>query len=183
MATEKSASSTQNEYALSGEAIRKFLPHRYPFLMIDRVLEIDAKGDLSNPRGTEDKVGTRVVALKNVSFNEPIFQGHFPGYAIFPGVMTIEAMAQAASMVTYPFISRDPAQMERGFSVVLLGLDEVRFRKPVIPGDVLRIEALLEKCRGSIWGFQCVATVDGVKVAEAKILAHMALEGPKEAKV
>jgi 3-hydroxyacyl-[acyl-carrier-protein] dehydratase len=167
------------KYAISGEAIRKFLPHRFPFLLVDRVLSIEPKGDLSSPKGTEDKIGTRVVAQKNVSFNEPMFQGHFPNFAIFPGVLTIEAMAQTASFATYPFIADDAAQMERGFSVILLGVDEVRFRKPVGPGDVMKIEAILEKCRGGIWGFRCEVTVDGAKVAEAKILAHMSLEGPK----
>lgn len=167
-------------YAIQGEAIRKFLPHRYPFLLVDRVLSIEPKGSLSNASGTSDKVGTRIVAQKNVSFNEPMFQGHFPNFAIFPGVLTIEAMAQTASFATYPFIVDDAEQMARGFSVILLGVDEVRFRKAVGPGDVMIIEAVIEKCRGPIWGFQCNVTVDGAKVAEAKILAHMTLEGPKK---
>lgn len=164
-------------YAMTGEVIRKFLPHRYPFLLVDRVISIDPKGDLSSTKGTSDKIGTKVVAQKNVSFNEPMFQGHFPGYAIFPGVLTIEAMAQTASLATYPYLLGDPVQMARGFSVILLGVDEVRFRKPIIPGDVLVMEAILEKCRGSIWGFHCEVTVDGAKVAEAKILANMTLQG------
>jgi 3-hydroxyacyl-[acyl-carrier-protein] dehydratase len=170
---------TKNPYALSGEAVRKFLPHRYPFLLIDRVLSIDPKGDISNARGTEDKVGTKVVAIKNVSFNEPVFQGHFPNYAIFPGVMTVEAMAQAASFTTYPFVAHDPEQLEAGFSVILLGVDGVRFRKPIVPGDQIRIEATVSKCRGTIWGFDCVVTVDGAKVAEAQLLANMTLEPKK----
>lgn len=168
-------------YAISGEAIRKFLPHRFPFLLIDRVVSIEPKGDLSSTKGTEDKIGTKIVAQKNVSFNEPMFQGHFPDFAIFPGVLTIEAMAQTASFATYPFIMQDPEQMERGFSVILLGVDDVRFRKPIIPGDVLRIEATLEKCRGTIWGFHCVVSVDGAKVAEARILANMTLQPVKPA--
>ncbi len=166
-------------YALSGEAIRNFLPHRYPFLLVDRVLKIEPKGDVSNARGTEDKIGTRIVATKNVSFNEPMFQGHFPGYAIFPGVLTIEAMAQAASFATYPFVAHDPEQLKRGFSVILLGVDDVRFRKPIVPGDVMQIEAEIERCRGTLWGFKCKVTVDGAKVAEAKLLANMTLEGAK----
>lgn len=161
---------------ISGEAIRKFLPHRYPFLLVDRVLSIEPKGALTSTRGTEDKIGTRIVAQKNVSFNEPMFQGHFPNFAIFPGVLTIEAMAQTASFATYPYLMQDPEQMKRGFSVILLGVDDVRFRKPIVPGDVMRIEAILEKCRGSIWGFRCVVTVDGVKAAEANILANMTLQ-------
>lgn len=169
-----------HNYALSGEAIRKFLPHRYPFLLVDRVISIEPKGLLTSTQGSDDKIGTRVVAQKNVSFNEPMFQGHFPGYAIFPGVLSIEAMAQVASFATYPYLTSDPEQMARGFSVILLGVDDVRFRKPVIPGDVIVIEAVLEKCRGSIWGFYCKATVDGVKVADARILANMTLEGAKK---
>lgn len=167
--------SEKNIYAISGEAVRKFLPHRYPFLLVDRILSIEPTGVLSSMKGTEDKIGTKVIALKNVSFNEPMFQGHFPGFAIFPGVLTIEAMAQAASFATYPYIAQDPAQMARGFSVVLVGVDDVRFRKPIIPGDVLMIEATLEKCRGSIWGFHCIITVEGAKVAEARVLANMTL--------
>ena len=171
---------TTPNYAIQGEAIRKFLPHRYPFLLVDKVISIEPKGSLDSPKGSEDKIGTRVVAQKNVSFNEPMFQGHFPGYAIFPGVLSIEAMAQTASLATYPYLVSDPEQMERGFSVILLGVDDVRFRKPVIPGDVMQIEAVLEKCRGTIWGFRCIVTVDGAKVAEAKILANMTLEGAKK---
>ena len=171
---------TDQKYAIHGEAIRKFLPHRYPFLLVDRVLSIEPKGKLDNAVGSSDKIGTRIVAQKNVSFNEPMFQGHFPDYAIFPGVLTIEAMAQTASFATYPYIAHDKAQMERGFSVILLGVDEVRFRKAIEPGDVLRIEAVLEKCRSSIWGFKCEVTVEGAVVAEAKILAHMTLQGEKK---
>jgi len=168
------------QYVISGEAIRKFLPHRFPFLLVDRVLSIEPKGSLISAKGSDDKIGTRVVAQKNVSFNEPMFQGHFPDFAIFPGVLSIEAMAQTASFATYPYIVDDAEQMARGFSVILLGVDDVRFRKPVIPGDILLIEAVLEKCRGGIWGFKCEITVDGAKVAQAKILANMTLEGPKK---
>lgn len=171
---------TNETYAISGEAIRKFLPHRYPFLLVDKVLTIEPKGSLDSTTGSADKIGTRVLAQKNVSFNEPMFQGHFPGYAIFPGVLSIEAMAQTASLATYPYLILDPEQMARGFSVILLGVDDVRFRKPIIPGDVMQIEAVLEKCRGSIWAFNCAVTVDGLKVAEAKILANMTLEGAKK---
>lgn len=172
--------SAENSYAMSGNAIRKFLPHRYPFLMIDRVVSIEPTGKLGHPESSEDKIGTRVIAQKNVSCNESIFQGHFPEFSIFPGVLTIEAMAQAATMVTYPYVAHDPALLENGFSVILLGVDEVRFRRPILPGDVIRIEAVLEKCRGSVWGFRCEASVDGARVAEAKLLANMTLTPKKE---
>jgi 3-hydroxyacyl-[acyl-carrier-protein] dehydratase len=174
------AESEARTYAVNGEGIRKFLPHRYPFLLVDRVLSIEPKGDLTNTKGSEEKIGTRVIAQKNVSFNEPMFQGHFPDYAIFPGVLTIEAMAQTASFAAYPFLIDNPAQMAAGFSVILLGVDDVRFRRPVVPGDVLKIEAVLEKCRGTIWGFKCEVTVDGTKVAEARILANLALGETKK---
>ena len=171
---------SERTYAISGEGIRKFLPHRYPFLLIDRVLAIEPKGDLSSTKGSDDKLGTRVLAQKNVSFNEPMFQGHFPEFAIFPGVLTIEAMAQAASFAAYPYLIDGNGDVTRDFSVILLGVDEVRFRRPIVPGDVMKIEAVLEKCRGSIWGFRCEVTVDGTKVAEAKILANLTLEGAKK---
>lgn len=174
------AEQTERTYSINGEGIRKFLPHRFPFLLIDRVLAIEPKGDLASTKGTDDKLGTRVLAQKNVSFNEPMFQGHFPEFAIFPGVLTVEAMAQAASFAAYPYLIDAKGELTTDFSVILLGVDEVRFRRPVVPGDVLKIEAVLEKCRGTIWGFKCEVTVDGAKVAEAKILANLTLGGAKK---
>ncbi|MES2641834.1 MAG: 3-hydroxyacyl-ACP dehydratase FabZ [Myxococcota bacterium] len=132
--------------------IMKVLPHRYPFLMIDRVLECDP--------------GVRVVALKNVTINEPCFMGHFPGTPVFPGVLIVEAMAQACGIVAMT------AHPEMGNKVVYLAaLDGFRFRKPVIPGDSLRItvEKLAEK--RSIWKFSAIVEVEGKKVAEGEVMA------------
>jgi 3-hydroxyacyl-[acyl-carrier-protein] dehydratase len=134
------------------QEILKLLPHRYPFLMIDRVLEVEP--------------GQRVVALKNVSVNEPCFQGHFPGIPVFPGVLIVEAVAQAAGIVA---MSANP---DMGNKVVYLAaLDGFRFRKPVTPGDALRltVEKIAEK--RSIWKFSARVEVDGRLVAEGEVMA------------
>jgi 3-hydroxyacyl-[acyl-carrier-protein] dehydratase len=140
--------------------------------MVDRILEIHPIGDLKD-LSPNNKVGIRVVGLKNVSFNEPFFQGHFPEFSIMPGVMQIEAMAQAASFSLYPYIEEDFERLSRDFQCILVGVDAVRFRKPVVPGDTLRLESVVTKCRGKLWAFSCTASVDGQKVAEAELLANM----------
>ncbi|MFZ5475634.1 MAG: 3-hydroxyacyl-ACP dehydratase FabZ [Myxococcota bacterium] len=137
------------------QEIQRVLPHRYPFLMLDRIVECEP--------------GLRVVALKNVSINEPYFQGHFPGTPVMPGVMLVEAIAQAAgviAMTAHPDI--------RHKVVYLAALDAFRFRKPVVPGDQVRItvEKLAEK-RG-IWKFAARAEVDGKLVAEGEVMATVA---------
>jgi 3-hydroxyacyl-[acyl-carrier-protein] dehydratase len=166
---------SENAYRLSVDQILKFLPHRAPFMLVDRVLEIHPTGDLSDlsPAG---KIGTRVVAQKNVSYNEPYFQGHFPGFAILPGVLILEIMAQTSSFSLYPYMASHPAGIEhlaRNFQCIFVGVDSARFRKPVIPGDTLRIETTVTKCRGRLWAFKCEATVDGQRVAEAEIMANL----------
>lgn len=163
----------ENPYRLGIDQIQKFLPHRAPFLLIDRVLEIHPKGDLGD-LSSDSKVGVKVVAIKNATFNEAHFQGHFPGFAIMPGVLILESMAQAASMSLYPYL-KDKIGGEQEFSCILVGIDGVRFRKPVVPGDQLRIETTVTKGRAKIWGFHCEATVDGQKVAEADLLANLVL--------
>jgi 3-hydroxyacyl-[acyl-carrier-protein] dehydratase len=166
---------SENPYRLGIEQIMQFLPHRAPFLLIDRVLEVHPAGDLNDisPNG---KIGTRVVAQKNVSYNEPHFQGHFPSFAIMPGVLVIESMAQAASFSLYPYMVNHVAgvgQLSRNFQCILVGVDSARFRRPVVPGDTLRIETVVKKCRGRLWAFECSATVDGQRVAEAEIMANL----------
>ena len=162
----------ENPYRLTINEIQKFLPHRAPFLLVDRILEI-------HPAGTPDPVppsagiGTRVVGIKNVTFNEPHFQGHFPNYSILPGVLVIESMAQVASFSVYPSMKDDRDRLAREFQCILVGVDGARFRKPVVPGDTMRIETVVSKCRGKLWAFQCSVTVDGHKVAEAEILANL----------
>jgi len=163
------------KYALNIEEIKKFLPHRYPFLLVDRILGIDPKGDLSHIVGSEDKVGTRVVAIKNVSFNEPCFTGHFPEYSIYPGVLSIETMAQVASFTAYPYIQAQGPDYSKKFSAILLGVDGARLRKPITPGDQMMIETTLTKCRSTLWAFDVVIKVDGQKVAEADLMANFSM--------
>ena len=160
------------------DQIRNFLPHRYPLLLIDRVLEIrtpGVPGALDEPNG---KVGTQVVAIKNISYGESVFQGHFPDFSIFPGVMILEAMAQAASFCVYPFMAKDPSELSQ-FQCIFVGIDGARFRRPVVPGDTLRLEIECTKFRGKLWGFSCVAYVDGQKAAEADILTQLSRKDGK----
>lgn len=163
----------ENPYFLNINQIARFLPHRAPFLLIDRVLEIHTVGDFLNQPAPYAPVGTRVVAQKNVSYNEPYFQGHFPGFAIVPGVLIVETMAQAASFSVYPNMVKDIDRLSRDFQCILVGVEGARFRKPVVPGDVLRIDTEVVKCRGRLWVFKCSASVDGQKVADAEILANL----------
>ena len=133
--------------------VLEYLPQRYPILMIDKVKECDP--------------GKRIVAIKNVSANEPQFLGHFPGRPIMPGVLILEAMAQAAGVMV--FSAMDRPQMEHSL-YYYVGIDNARFKKPVVPGDVLELEVSLERSLRGIGKFNCVARVDGQTVAEATIL-------------
>jgi 3-hydroxyacyl-[acyl-carrier-protein] dehydratase len=155
------------------DGIRKVLPHRYPFLLVDRILEIRAPGPLSGLFDKENKLGIEVTGIKAVSYGENVFQGHFPDQSIFPGVQIIEAMAQVACFSVYPFLQSGTPEHGKKFSCLLAGVDQVRFRKPVIPGDLLRIETKVTRFRGTVWGFTCAGFVDGQKVAEAEILANI----------
>lgn len=132
--------------------IMAMLPHRYPFLMIDRVLELSP--------------GERVVALKNVSINEPHFTGHFPGQPVMPGVLVVEAIAQACGVMA---MSAHPDMRQK--QVFLLGLDGIRFRTPVRPGDQLRITVQKTGEKRSIWFFDADVTVEGRTVVEGKVMA------------
>jgi len=163
---------SENPYRLGIDDIRKFLPHRAPFLLVDRILEIHPQGDLSD-LSSNDKVGVKVSGIKNVTYNEPFFQGHFPQFAIMPGVLIIEAMAQLASFSLYPYMVQDLERLAREFQCILVGVDRVRFRKPVVPGDTILFNSEVTKCRGRLWAFEVSATVDGQKVAEAEILANL----------
>jgi beta-hydroxyacyl-ACP dehydratase FabZ len=134
--------------------VMDFLPHRYPFLMIDRILEFEA-----------DK---RIVGLKNVTINEPFFQGHFPGHPIMPGVLLLEAMAQTGGVMALMSL---PAEEVKKKVLYFMSLDKAKFRKPVTPGDQVRFELNLLKKRGTIMSFKAVATVDGAVVAESEMMA------------
>ena len=133
-------------------AIERILPHRYPFLLVDRVDEI---GD------------DKIVARKLVSRNEPHFNGHFPGHPVMPGVLIIEAMAQAGALLAASLVSFDPAKQV----IYFLGIDKARFRKPVTPGDLLSLEVVPLRKGGAIWKLRGEAKVDGVVVAEAELMA------------
>ena len=133
--------------------ILKYIPHRYPFLLVDRIVEI---------QGEE-----KIVGIKNVSFNEHFFQGHFPKRPVMPGVLICEAMAQVGAIFAHN--ARGGTDVDKVF--VLTGLDKVRFKRPVEPGDQLRLELTCLKRRGSFWKMHGVARVDGKLVAQAEISA------------
>ena len=134
------------------QRILKLLPHRYPFLMIDKVRELDPK--------------KRIIAIKNVSNNEPQFQGHFPGRPIMPGVLILEAFAQAAVVMMLATDADAPENQVYYY----LGIDKARFKKPVLPGDQLELEVMFDRAMRGIGKFNCVARVAGEVVAEASIL-------------
>jgi len=135
--------------------LMELLPHRFPMLLIDRLVDI--------------KAGEGAIGIKNVSYGEPFFQGHFPQKPVMPGVLIVEAMAQAAAAyVAYT----DDIDVE-GKIVLFMGVDKARFRRPVIPGDQLRIAVRTVQRRAPVWKFEGVATVDGKRVAEANYSAML----------
>lgn len=135
------------------DEILTLLPHKYPFLLVDRIIEFEPE--------------KRIVGIKNVTFNEPFFPGHFPGKPIMPAVLIIEALAQAGGILafkSFPGLKGD---------VRFVGIDNARFRRPVTPGDQLRLELEVVKHRREIWVFDAQAHVDGKKVAEAQLMATL----------
>ncbi|MBN9425679.1 MAG: 3-hydroxyacyl-ACP dehydratase FabZ [Burkholderiales bacterium] len=137
-------------------AILEHLPHRYPFLLVDRVLEIEK--------------GKRIVALKNVTMNEPFFTGHFPNLPVMPGVLQIEALAQAAGILSFQTLGR----VNDDESVYyLVGIDGARFKRPVVPGDQLRLEVEITRTTRSIWKFAGKASVDGQLSAEVELMCAL----------
>lgn len=139
--------------AMDIHAILQHLPHRYPFLLIDRVLSVEK--------------GKRIVALKNVSINEPFFPGHYPHHPVMPGVLIIEAMAQAAALLTF---SSSGAKPDENTVYYFVGIDGARFKHPVVPGDqlILKVE-ILRGMRG-VWKFAATAEVDGQLAAQAELM-------------
>ncbi len=135
--------------------IMNVLPHRFPFLLVDRVVELE--------------VGKRIVALKNVTINEPFFPGHFPGHPVMPGVLIVEAMAQVAGILAY-----QSDESVRNKVTYFTGIDNAKFRKPVMPGDQIRYEIEATGCKRGIWFFTAKALVDGKVVTEAELKATFA---------
>ena len=138
------------------QEIFDILPHRYPFLLVDRILEME--------------LGKRVVGVKNVTINEPFFQGHFPGHPIMPGVLLIEAMAQTGGVLAMRSAEAEGIDIKKKV-IYFMTIDKVKFRKPVLPGDQVRFELELNKSRSNIRGFKAQALVDGAVVAEAELMA------------
>lgn len=134
--------------------ILEVMPHRYPFLLVDRILEVEP--------------GRRIVGLKNVTINEPFFPGHFPGAPVMPGVLIIETMAQVAGLMLMDTIPDPQAKL-----LFFLGIDNARFRRPVVPGDQLRCELEVIQARGPTFKVRGRALVDGAVVAEAEMLARV----------
>lgn len=163
------------------DEILMVLPHRYPFLMIDRVLEIKTSVPLrvgmSEAEINEARKGSFARAIKNVTANEPQFTGHFPENPIFPGVLTLEALAQAAAFVTVPFVAAMHGGALPRLGVVLAGFDRARFRRPIRPGDQMELRVEATQCRGQIWAFDGVVSVQGKKAAEGSFLAHLSAGG------
>jgi 3-hydroxyacyl-[acyl-carrier-protein] dehydratase len=143
------------------ETIMRHLPHRYPFLLVDRVLACEP--------------GQYIHALKNVTFNEPFFPGHFPHRPLMPGVMIIEALAQTAGILAFKTVNVVPNSDTRFYFVAI---DNARFRKPVEPGDQLILKVTLQRAFKGIWKFHCLAQVDGAEVASAEIMVAPEAKGP-----
>ena len=135
---------------LNNNEIRKLLPHRYPFLLVDRILDIDPK--------------VKATGLKNVTFNEPFFQGHFPDNPIMPGVLIVEAMAQVSGILAF----KSGAE---GNAVYFMSIEKAKFRRPVVPGDQLRFEVSILQQRNKVWKFSGQTFVDDKVVAEAEFTA------------
>ncbi|MDO9103979.1 MAG: 3-hydroxyacyl-ACP dehydratase FabZ [Methylovulum sp.] len=131
--------------------IQEFLPHRYPFLLVDKVVEC--------------KPGVSLLGVKNVTYNEPFFQGHFPQKPIMPGVLILEALAQATGLLA----SETAGDELGGMIYYLVGIDKAKFKRPVVPGDQLMLAVTFVKSKRNIWAFDCRAEVDGEFVASAEI--------------
>ena len=156
---EDTAKDTHMPETLSSQDIQKIIPHRFPFLLVDKIVEMEW--------------GKRAVGIKNVSANEPFFQGHFPGYPVMPGVLIIEAMAQVGAVALLGMPEN------KGKLAFFAGVDEVRFKRQVVPGDTLRIELTLTRVRGPIGQGTGEATVDGQLACRGSFLFALG-EAPAE---
>jgi 3-hydroxyacyl-[acyl-carrier-protein] dehydratase len=147
---------TTDDTSMDITQIMKFLPHRYPFLLVDRVLELVPN--------------ERVVAIKNVTMNEPHFPGHFPHHPIMPGVIIIEALAQTAGLLAFKSAGKE---VNDNSVIYFVGIDGARFKRPVVPGDQLRMEAIILRHARGIWKFAAKATVDGQLACEAELMCTL----------
>jgi beta-hydroxyacyl-ACP dehydratase FabZ len=136
------------------QEIMETIPHRYPFLLVDRILELE--------------INRRIVGIKNVTMNEPFFQGHFPGHPIMPGVLLIEAMAQTGGVLAMKSV---PPEQVKNKVIYFMSIDKAKFRKPVVPGDQVRFELEQIRERANIRAYSAKALVDGAVVAEAELMA------------
>lgn len=143
------------------QRILRKLPHRYPILLVDRVLELEK--------------GKRIKALKNVTINEPYFMGHFPARPVMPGVLMLEALAQAAAILSFESVDAEPGE---DTVVYFAGIDNARFKRPVGPGDQLILEASIERAKAGIYRYNAFATVDGQLVCEADLMCTMRKVAP-----
>jgi beta-hydroxyacyl-ACP dehydratase FabZ len=143
---------------LDFQAIQRILPHRYPMLLVDRIVELEAD---------------RIVGIKNVTGNEPFFAGHFPEFAVMPGVLIVEAMAQVAGVL----VLKDMPDQQK--VVYLASIEQAKFRRPVVPGDQLRIEMKIGKRKSFVAKLYGTATVDGVVVAEVEVMCKLADKAPE----
>jgi len=144
---------SESGYTIDIERLQKLLPHRYPLLMVDRIVDVVR--------------GHSAIGIKNVTMNEPYFQGHFPGHPVVPGVMIVESMAQTSAALVLETLGQDA----EGKVVYFMFIDNAKFRRPVTPGDQMRIRVKKERQRANVWKFGAVATVDGQIVAEAAYAA------------
>jgi 3-hydroxyacyl-[acyl-carrier-protein] dehydratase len=145
------------------EDVLSILPHRYPFLLVDKVLELKGGESASN------RVGRQIRAIKNVTINEPFFPGHFPAKPIMPGVLIIEALAQACALLAAKPIPQQAAR----YDFFIVGIETARFRRPVVPGDTLELVCTVTRERAKLFSFSCEARVDGQVVTQADIMATM----------
>lgn len=142
-----------NETSIDTQGVMGLLPHRYPFLLVDKVISCEP--------------GKTLTAIKNVTINEPFFQGHFPGRPIMPGVLVVEALAQACGLLAFKTVGEAPVD---GKVFVFVGIDKARFKRPVFPGDQLTLKVEFSRRIRTIWKFDTTAEVDGVVVATAELM-------------
>jgi 3-hydroxyacyl-[acyl-carrier-protein] dehydratase len=145
------------------EDILSILPHRYPFVLVDKVISIEGGGS------AQDRTGRHIKAIKNVTMNEQFFTGHFPHKPIMPGVLIIEALAQACALLAAKPV---PPEAQR-FEFFIVGIESARFRRPVVPGDTISLECVITRERSKVYTFDCLAKVDDQIVTQADIMATM----------